>query len=187
MATSAGGLGGARELGSAPGVLGVLRRRRSRNGTRQRPKDRTKSFGMTFLAVVAGAALLSPLVRSATLSIKTPQQVAAVDSGILPVSPVTFTYRDRDYPMYVVPLPDGTTHQLALVRKGLTQSSFADPGNPNVQTDPLIKWDGNWRTLTAITAFDPHFENYSRVWNEINYPRLLLNTILIALLSMIGT
>src|SRR5262249_58238171 len=30
-------------------------------------------------------------------------------------------------------------------------------------------------------------ENLRNVWNEINYPRLLLNPVLIALLSMIGT
>ena len=169
-----------------PGFFQRLRRGQQ-TGTRSKPKDRGKSFVMTFLAVVLLAAFLSPLVRSLTLSIKTPQQVAAVDSPLWPVSPLTFTYRDRDYPIYQVPLPDGSVKELALVRKGLKQSSFADPFDPNAQATPLITWDGNWRTLQAVTVFDPHFENYSNVWNEINYPRLLLNTILIALFSMIGT
>jgi multiple sugar transport system permease protein len=173
----------------AAGRPGFFRRiRRSpQTGTRSRPKDRGKSWVITFLAVVVLAAFLSPLVRSLTLSIKTPQQVAAVDSPLWPVSPVTFTYRDRDYPIYQVPLPDGSVKELALVRKGLKQSSFSNPFDPNAQAAPLITWDGNWRTLQAVTVLDPHFENYSNVWNEINYPRLLLNTILIALISMIGT
>jgi multiple sugar transport system permease protein len=173
----------------AAGRPGFFRRiRRSpQTGTRSRPKDRGKSWVITFLAVVVLAAFLSPLVRSLTLSIKTPQQVAAVDSPLWPVSPVTFTYRDRDYPIYQVPLPDGSVKELALVRKGLKQSSFANPFDPNAQAAPLITWDGSWRTLQAVTVLDPHFENYSNVWNEINYPRLLLNTILIALISMIGT
>jgi multiple sugar transport system permease protein len=173
----------------AAGRPGFFRRiRRSpQTGTRSRPKDRGKSWVITFLAVVVLAAFLSPLVRSLTLSIKTPQQVAAVDSPLWPVSPLTFTYRDRDYPIYQVPLPDGSVKELALVRKGLKQSSFSNPFDPNAQAAPLITWDGNWRTLQAVTVLDPHFENYSNVWNEINYPRLLLNTILIALISMIGT
>ena len=36
-------------------------------------------------------------------------------------------------------------------------------------------------------VFDPHFENFTNVWDEIHYPRLLFNTIVIALLGMIGT
>jgi multiple sugar transport system permease protein len=142
---------------------------------------------VTFLAVIALAAFLSPLLRSLTLSIKSPQQVAAVDSPLWPSSPLTFTYRDRDYPVYIVPLPDRTTKQLALVKKGLKQSSFADPSDPNAQTAPLIKWEGSWRTLTGVQVLDPHFENYANVWNEIDYPRLLFNTIAIAVIGMIGT
>jgi multiple sugar transport system permease protein len=169
-----------------PGLFGVFRWRR-RGAARGRPKDRGRSFAVTFLAVVLLAAFISPLIRSMTFSIKTPQQIAAVDSPLWPESPQTFTYRDRDYPIYIVPLADGSTKPLALIRKGLKQSSFADPYDPNAQAAPLITWDGNWRTLKAVTVVDPHFENYSNVWNEINYPRLLVNTILIALLSMIGT
>jgi multiple sugar transport system permease protein len=168
------------------GLFGVFRWRR-RDAARRSPRDRGRSFAVTFLAVVVLAAFLSPLIRSVTFSIKSPQQIAAVDSALWPESPQIFTYRDRDYPIYLVPLPDGTTKPLALVRKGLKQSSFADPSNPDVQTAPLIKWDGNWRQLQGVQVLAPHFENFSNVWNEINYPRLLLNTILIALIGMIGT
>jgi multiple sugar transport system permease protein len=170
-----------------PRSFGILRRPRRGDARRSSAAGRGRSFAMTFLAVVVVSAFLSPLVRSLTLSIKTPQQVAAVDAPIWPESPVTFTYRDRDYPLYTVPLPDGTTRQLALVRKGLKQSSFADPSNPGVQTDPLITWVGSWRDLQPVKVLDPHVENYGNVWNEINYPRLLFNTIAIALIGMIGT
>jgi multiple sugar transport system permease protein len=162
-------------------------RRRSAGNDRRSSGNRSRSFAMTFIAVVVVAAFLSPLIRSLTLSVKNPQQVSAVDAPLWPESPVTFTYRDRDYPVYKVPLPDGTTKQLALVRKGLKQSSFADPSDPNVQTAPLIVWVGSWRDLPAVKFLDPHFENFANVWNEINYPRLLFNTIAIALIGMIGT
>jgi multiple sugar transport system permease protein len=169
-----------------PRFFGLIGRRPARTVRRGSP-DRTRSFAMTFLAVVVVSAFLSPLIRSATLSIQSPQQVSAVNASVVPMSPKTFTYRDRDYPLYSVPLPDGTTKELALVKKGLNQSSFADPADPNVQTAPLIKWNGSWRTLQGVQILDPHFENYANVWNEINYPRLLFNTIAIALIGMIGT
>jgi len=159
--------------------------RRARRSVRPRAaKSAGRSFILTFIAVVALAAFLAPLVRSVSLSIKSPQQVAAVDSPIWPASPATFTYKDRDYPVYQVPI-DGTTKNLALVKKGLQSSQFADPAAG--PTGPLIVWQGSWRTLQPSYVFDPHFENYSNVWDEIHYPRLLFNTIVIALLGMIGT
>ncbi len=143
---------------------------------------------MTFIAVVILAAFLSPLVRALTLSIKSPQQVAAVDAPLWPSSPLSFSYKDRDYPIYEVPLPDGTTRQLALVRKG--PRARARSPTRSIRTPRRrrsIKWDGNWRNLKGVAVLDPHFENYANVWNEINYPRLLLNTILIAVIGMVGT
>ena len=95
-----------------------------------------------------------------------------------------FTYKDRDYPLYQVPI-DGTTKSLALVKKGLQSSQFADPAAG--PSGPLITWQGSWRTLQPAYVFDPHFENFTNVWDEIHYPRLLFNTIVIALLGMIGT
>src|SRR5204862_6284221 len=67
------------------------------------------------------------------------------------------------------------------------ESQFADPSDPNAQAAPTIKWEGSWRTLQPAWQFDPHFENYTDVWNEINYPRLLFNTAAIALIGLIGT
>jgi multiple sugar transport system permease protein len=164
----------------------------ARRGSRPRIGRKTvagagRSFTMTFIAVVVLAAFLSPLVRSFTLSIKSPEQVADVNSPLIPSSPATFTYHDRQYDVYTVPLADGTTKDLALVRKGRTSSQFADPTNANAQTDPLVVWEGNWRSLQPAYQFDPKWENYSNVWTEIDMPRLLFNTIALALIGMIGT
>ena len=41
-------------------------------------------------------------------------------------------------------MPDGTTRELALVKKGRQQSDFIDPANPDAGT---ITWVGSWRTL----------------------------------------
>jgi multiple sugar transport system permease protein len=143
-----------------------------------------QSFTLTFIAVVLLAAFLSPLLRSFTVSIKSPEQNSQVNGPLLPSTPATFTYKDRDYSVYQVPLPDGSTKDLALFKKGRTSSQFVDPANPNAA--PLV-WQGQWRDLTPAWKFDPHWNNYTDVWDEIQYPRLLFNTVAIALIGMIGT
>jgi multiple sugar transport system permease protein len=169
-------------LARRPGLLERLRPGpRIRRGS---ARNAAKSFTLTFIAVVALAAFLSPLLRSFTVSIKSPDQNAQVDGPLLPYTPATFTYRGREFDVYQVPLPDGTTHELALVRKGRTSSQFVDPKDAS-QT--LITWEGQWRTLSPAYAFDPQWHNYADVWDQINYPRLLFNTIAIAVIGTIGT
>jgi multiple sugar transport system permease protein len=48
-------------------------------------------------------------------------------------------------------------------------------------------WQGSWRTLEPVWTLAPHWENFERVWNLIDYPRLLFNTVVIAIISTIGT
>lgn len=139
---------------------------------------------MTFIAVVALAAFLSPLLRSFSLSLKSPEQVAQVDAPLYPASPAKFTYNGRQYDVYQVPSPDGTVRDLALVRKGRTSSQFVDPGN--AEAGP-ITWEGQWRTLSPAWTLDPQWQNYTNVWDQINYPRLLFNTVAIAVIGTIGT
>jgi multiple sugar transport system permease protein len=172
----AGERGAARPLG-----LGSRLRRRIRPRS---AKSAAQSFTVTFIAVVILAAFLSPLVRSFTISIKSPEQNAIVDGPLLPSTPQTVTFKNRDYPVYQVPFPDGTVKSLALYKKGRTSSTFLDPAN---LTAPPVTWEGQWRTLTPTYVFDPQWHNYSDVWDQIQYPRLLFNTIAIAVIGMLGT
>jgi multiple sugar transport system permease protein len=129
-------------------------------------------------------AFLSPLGYSALLSLKTEEQISQANSPILPSDPRTFDYQGETYSVYYVPMPDGSTNELALVRKGRTQSDFVDPANPAAGT---ITWLGSWRTLAQPWQLAPHWGNYSEVWNDIDFPRLLFNTVALALIGMIGT
>jgi multiple sugar transport system permease protein len=142
-----------------------------------------QSFAVTFFAVVLLAAFLSPLIRAASYSIKSPEQISQVDSPIYPADPLQFTYQGRDYDVYQVPI-EGTTRSLALVKKGRADSQFVDPTKPSAG---LINWEGSWRTLERTWTFAPNFSNFVDVWNLINYPRLLFNTIALALIGMVGT
>jgi multiple sugar transport system permease protein len=172
---------------AAPPVrrLGLRTRLRSGPGVRRRSaRNATQSFTITFITVIIVAAFLSPLLRSFTMSIKNPDQNAQVDGPLLPYTAASYTYNGREFDVYQVPFPDGTTRELALIRKGRSSSEFVDPKDAS-QT--LITWQGQWRSLTPAYAFDPQWHNYADVWEQINYPRLLFNTLAIALIGTLGT
>jgi multiple sugar transport system permease protein len=129
-------------------------------------------------------AFLSPLAYSALMSLKTEQQIGDPNAPILPSDARTFDYQGEIYDVYYVPMPDGVTRELALVRKGRTNSDFVDPANPDAGT---IAWQGSWRTLSQPWQVNPQWGNYGEVWNDIDFPRLLFNTVALALIGTIGT
>jgi multiple sugar transport system permease protein len=129
-------------------------------------------------------AFLSPLVFSALTSIKTPEQITRPNSPVLPSDPATFDYQGRTYDVYFVPLPDGTTRELALVKPGRRESQFVDPASPDAG---LTTWEGSWRTLDQPWQLRPQWDNYIEVWNLIRFPKLLFNTVALAVIGTIGT
>ena len=140
------------------------------------------SFAVTFIAVVVVAAFLSPLLRSATIALKNTDQLTEIDAPLWPATPTTYEFEGRTYDLYTVSI-DGTNRELALVKKGQKESSFIDPANPGAG---LIHWVGSWRSLNHVFRLDPQWNNFSDVWELIDYPRLLFNTIAIALIGMVG-
>lgn len=159
----------------------------SRGSGSGRPRRRDyaamrRSFTVTFILVVVLAAFLSPLLRSALVSLKTTDQIAQTDAPFLPSVPQTFSFQGKDRDVYLVPLPEGVK-ALALVKPGRQQSDFVDPANPGAGT---ISWEGSWRTLSRAWVLAPAVQNYVDVWNLIDFPRLLFNTIAISVIGMIG-
>jgi multiple sugar transport system permease protein len=179
VATEAGRL----ETAAAGGAMTGVRRTR-RSFTPRRPRDAVKSFALTFAIVAVLAAFLSPMLRSALVSLKTPDQLAETNAPLLPSVPRQFEYQGKSVDIYVVPMPDGSTRQLALVEPGRTQSTFVDPADPALA--PIV-WQGAWRTLDRAWILSPAWQNYVDVWNLIDFPRLLFNTVALALISMVGT
>jgi multiple sugar transport system permease protein len=182
-------MGSADRIATTPDTVsrrtGILSRLRRGQSVRPRSlRSAAQSFTVTFVAVVLVAAFLSPLLRSFTVSIKSPEQNSQVGGPLLPSTPASFNYRGRDFDVYLVPFPDGSTRELALVRKGRTSSQFVDPKD---SSQTLVTWQGQWRTLTPAFSVDPQWHNYSDVWEQIEYPRLLFNTIAIAVIGTIGT
>ena len=144
---------------------------------------RARTMVMTLALVAIAIAFLSPLAYSLMTSLKTPEQITQPNSPAWPANPRTFEFEGERYDVYFVPI-DGTVRELALVKKGRQQSEFIDPSNPAAGR---IVWDGSWRTLDQPWQFAPVWSNYADVWNLIGFPRLLFNTVAIALISMVGT
>ena len=167
------------------GRLTGLFRRRGASDRRRPPErgDRPKSFLLTLIAVLFLAAFLSPLLRSATFALKSTDQISQPGSPVYPADPATFEYEGETLDVLNVPI-DGATRQLALLKPGRTESQFVDPGNPSA---PPIVWQGSWRTLQPAWTFAPHLENFAEVWDLIDYPRLLFNTLALAIIGTIGT
>jgi multiple sugar transport system permease protein len=136
---------------------------------------------LVLFAVIIVSALLSPLLYMVTTSFMQPSQIATPGAPIWPATPNTATFEGAEYPLYTVSI-DGVTRDLMLIEAGRESSIMVDPADPTTE----IEWQGRWRTLEQSWRFSPLVENYTTVWNQLNFPRLLRNTFGIALLSTIG-
>ena len=134
-------------------------------------------------ALVIISAYLLPLAYMVTTAFQQPGQSTTPGAPVYPAAPQTARFDGRDYPVYSVPMPDGSTRQLILIEPGRESSVFVDP---NDASQTKIEWQGRWRTLEQAWTFAPLVDNFTTAWNQLNFPRLLRNTFLIALLSTIG-
>jgi multiple sugar transport system permease protein len=137
---------------------------------------------LTLAAVVILGAFLLPLLSMLTASLQEAGQRSIPGAPFYPASPATGTYQGATYDIYQVPI-DGVERNLMLVRKGRTESTFVDPADA---TQTPIVWQGAWRALAQSWTFDPKLTNFSTVWSQLNFPRLLFNTATVAVVSTIG-
>lgn len=153
-------------------------------GTQQRSRLRRAVRGawVTGFAILVVVSFLAPLGYGITMALKTDSQISATGAPILPASERTFTYEGESYDIYRVPTESGV-QEWALVTKRREESWFVDPDNPEAG---LIQWEGRWRTLERAWEPDPQWSNFQRAWETINYPRLLRNTLMYAVLSTFG-
>src|SRR3954449_8806868 len=134
---------------------------------------------ITFFAILIVSTFLLPLVFMVTTALQNPGQRTIPGAPVYPASPLTGTYQGETYPVYAVPI-GGTTKDLMLVKKGRESSTFVDPTDASATP---IEWEGHWRTLEQAWTFAPDFSNFTNVWTQLDFPRLLFNTAAIATLS----
>ena len=142
-----------------------------------------KTLLFTGLAAGLLALFLAPFLFMVFTSLKTQAQISILGAPIWPAAPATYEYNGEELDVYIVPMPDGTERELAMVKKGRKESVFIDPANPEAGE---IVWEGSWRTLDRPWTWAPTWSNYTDVWDKINFPRLLWNTTYYAIFSNIG-
>jgi len=150
---------------------------------RRRMRRFTAMSGMTMLALLVVSAFLLPLLFMVTTSLKDKNQLTALGAPWYPAVPETMVYEGEEYPLYTVPLPDGTTRTLALYKPGREQSVWLDPANPDAGT---IDWVGRWRALNPAYKVQLYTDNFVTAWKALDFPKLLFNTLVIAGLGTIG-
>ncbi len=166
-------------------------------------REGTNSILLTGLGLVMLAIFLLPLVYGIVTSLKTDNQITTLGAPWWPASARTFTHDDKTYEIFRVvectaegvPIPwgrdaenltvpecdwGGRVHDWALVTRQRESAEFLDPENPEAG---LILWEGRWRTLERDWLFDAQWGNYLKAWNTINFPRLLGNTLVYALVT----
>jgi len=137
---------------------------------------------LTMFAFIIVSAYLLPLLYMVSTSFQQPSQISTPGAPPWPAAPLTGTYQGQEYAIYTVTI-DGASRQLMLIEPGRESSVFVDPADA---TASRIEWQGRWRNLQQAWQFSPLVENFTTVWNQLNFPRLLFNTIGIAVLSTIG-
>ena len=140
-------------------------------------------FLTSIMAFVAFLFLL-PFFNMVFTSLKTTDQMSEAGAPIWPAMPGTAEIDGKTLDVYEVPMPDGSTQSLAIVKKGRQESTFIDPANPAAGE---IVWPGAWRTLARTWTPSPTWSNFYEAWVKIDFPLLFRNTLGIALIGLIGT
>jgi multiple sugar transport system permease protein len=138
---------------------------------------------ITGLALAVLFLFMVPMVYGIVTALKTDSQFSKIGAPWWPATEGKYNYEGKDYEIYTVPMPDGEVRDLALVVKGREQSSFIDPENPEAG---LIEWEGAWRQLERTWQPDPQWQNFPEAWNTINFPQLLRNTAMYAIITTFG-
>jgi multiple sugar transport system permease protein len=93
-------------------------------------------------------------------------------------------YTGQALDLYYVPLEDGTTKELALLKGYQKGSIFIDP--QNVAAGPVVWNGGSFKGLARPWVFSPAWQNYTEMWNAIDFPQVLWNTLMYAITTTIG-
>ena len=152
-------------------------------GMTRKARNFFNAAAITGLALFVLFLFMVPMVYGIVTALKTDSQFSKTGAPWWPATEGKFNYEGKDYDIYSVPLPSGEVRDLALVVKGREKSSFVDPDNAEAG---LIEWEGAWRQLERTWVADPQWKNFSDAWNTINFPRLLRNTGLYALITTFG-
>ena len=136
-------------------------------------------FGLLVLLI-----FLLPLGYVLSTAFKLDSQMTTIGAPPWPAEQATYAYEGAEYPLYDVPAEDGSTRRLAVVHPYRETSDVVDPAHPE---QGMFNLEGRWRTWQPIYRFSPKLENFTVAWEQVNFPRLFRNSILLSGISTIGT
>lgn len=142
-----------------------------------------KLIVVTSITMLLLAIFLSPFLFMVFTSLKTQEQISILGAPIWPAAPAFYEYEGEQLEVFTVPLPDGSTKNLAMLKPGRRESIFVDPND--LEAGEIV-WQGSWRSLDRPWQWSPAWGNYVEAWESINFPRLLYNTTMYAVVSNIG-
>jgi multiple sugar transport system permease protein len=138
---------------------------------------------ITALGLVLMLVFLMPLGYMLATAFKEDSQLSAQKAPLWPAKQATYSYQGKELPLYNVPTPEGVK-QWALVKGYREDSDFIDPAHPE---RGVFNWKGRYRTLDPVYHFSPTLQNFFVAWDQVNFVLLFRNTLLIAVISTIGT
>src|SRR5512143_2709365 len=150
---------------------------------RRRGREILASLGVTGVGLLSLLIFLLPLAYVLTTAFKLDSQMTALGAPLWPATATTYNYQGKDYPLYNVPTDTGT-RQLAPVNPYREDSDVADPAHPE---QGVFNVKGRWRTWQPVYQFAPTLENFTGAWDQVNFPLLFKNSLLLATISTIGT
>jgi multiple sugar transport system permease protein len=156
---------------------------RSSRHLRRRVRDAFASLGFTGLGLLSLLVFMLPLAYVLTTAFKLDSQMTAQGAPMYPATATTYNYQGKDLPLYDVPTDTGI-RQLALVKPYREDSDMVDPANPE---QGVFNVKGRWRTWQAVYSFAPTMQNFTDAWDQVSFPRLFMNSLILATVSTIGT
>jgi alpha-1,4-digalacturonate transport system permease protein len=139
---------------------------------------------VTWVWLVGGLFIMfGPAVWLVTSSFKTEAALAEFPPTLLPYTTQQVTVEGYDKPLalYDATLPDGTTKQLAEVRRIGLVSQMVDPANPG----EIIKIDIKQRTPVRIVQFAT--SNYTDPFEKFDFVRYLWNSVFVTTMATLIT
>jgi multiple sugar transport system permease protein len=146
---------------------------------------------VTLIVIAILVIFLAPFAYMVLTSLKTQDQISIVGAPIWPAQPSVYEYNGKEVETFNVPVNtcegfdpnDNSLREFAIAKKGQKESYFVDPNN--LERGEFL-CSVAWRSLDRQWQWSPTWSNYQDVWETINYPRLMWNTTLYAIVTMVG-
>lgn len=139
---------------------------------------------LTYFYLMLGTIMMfGPIIWLVLSSFKTQAEIQRFPPRLLPYRQETVAVPGYDTPLdlYTVTLEDGTTRELAQVRRVGIEAQMIDPANP----EEIIRVNINQRTPVEYVYFG--LENYQEGITSFNFLQYLWNSIVVTVVATILT